>query len=42
MFGGHMTARLKDKKRTELPVARERVRALKAHLGLEHRNKEVR
>jgi len=40
MFGGRMTARLKDKKRTELPVSRERGRLLKARLGLEPRNME--
>ena len=33
-FGGRMVARLKDAKRTELAVSRERVRALKQHLGL--------
>lgn len=33
-FTGRMTARLKDEKRTELTVARERVRSLKARLLL--------
>jgi DNA-binding LytR/AlgR family response regulator len=33
-FTGRMTARLKDEKRTELTVARDRVRALKQRLGL--------
>ncbi len=33
-FGGRMVARLKDPKRTELPVSRDRVRALKQLLGL--------
>jgi two-component system LytT family response regulator len=33
-FTGRMTARLKDQKRTELTVARERVRSLKERLGL--------
>jgi two-component system LytT family response regulator len=33
-FTGRMTARLKDEKRTELTVARERVRSLKERLGL--------
>lgn len=33
-FGGRMIARLKDGKRTELPVSRDRVRGLKQHLGL--------
>ena len=32
-FGGGMIVRLKDSKRTELPVARDRVRALKQRLG---------
>jgi len=34
MFGGRMLARLKDGKKTELPVARDRVAALKGRLGL--------
>ena len=33
-FTGRMTARLKDEKRTEVTVARDRVRALKQRLGL--------
>jgi two-component system LytT family response regulator len=33
-FGGRMIVRLKDTKRTELPVSRERVRSLKQQLGL--------
>lgn len=33
-FGGRMVARLKDKKRSEIPVARDRVRVLKDRLGL--------
>jgi two-component system LytT family response regulator len=33
-FGGKMLLRLKDDKRTELPVARERVKELKERLGL--------
>jgi len=33
-FTGRMAARLKDQKRTELTVARDRVRALKERLGL--------
>jgi two-component system LytT family response regulator len=33
-FTGRMAARLKDEKRTELTVARDRVRALKERLGL--------
>jgi two-component system, LytTR family, response regulator len=33
-FGGRMVARLKDASRTELPVSRDRVRVLKARLGL--------
>jgi len=33
-FGGGALARLKDPKRTELPVARDRLRALKERLGL--------
>ena len=33
-FGGRMVARLKDARRTELPVSRDRVRALKVRLGL--------
>ena len=33
-FTGRMTARLKDEKRTELVVARDRVRALKERLDL--------
>jgi two-component system LytT family response regulator len=33
-FTGRMAARLKDEKRTELIVARDRVRLLKRHLGL--------
>jgi two-component system LytT family response regulator len=33
-FAGRMAARLKDEKRTELFVARDRVRLLKRHLGL--------
>jgi DNA-binding LytR/AlgR family response regulator len=33
-FGGRMLARLKDAKRTELPVARDRVRPLRELLGL--------
>jgi two-component system, LytTR family, response regulator len=32
--GGHLTARLKDARRSELPVARDRVRPLKERLGL--------
>jgi two-component system LytT family response regulator len=32
-FGGGVVVRLKDDKRTELPVARDRVRALKQRLG---------
>jgi DNA-binding LytR/AlgR family response regulator len=34
LFGGRMVARLKDAKRTELAVSRDRVGALKAKLGL--------
>jgi len=34
MFGGRMVARLKDGKKTELPVSRDRVSALKSRLGL--------
>jgi DNA-binding LytR/AlgR family response regulator len=34
MFGGRMLARLKDGKKTELPVSRDRVAALKGRLGL--------
>jgi len=34
MFGGRMLARLKDGKKTELPVSRDRVAALKERLGL--------
>jgi DNA-binding LytR/AlgR family response regulator len=33
-FGGGVLARLKDPRRTELPVARERVRPLRDKLGL--------
>jgi two-component system, LytTR family, response regulator len=33
-FGGRMVARLKDAKRTQLPVSRDRVKALKDRLGL--------
>jgi hypothetical protein len=33
-FTGRMVVRLKDEKRTELTVARDRVRALKERLGL--------
>ena len=33
-FAGRMLVRLKDEKRTELPVARDRVRALKDRLGI--------
>jgi two-component system LytT family response regulator len=33
-FTGRMAARLKDEKRTELTVARDRVRLLKRHLGI--------
>jgi two-component system LytT family response regulator len=33
-FGGRLTVRLKDDRRTELVVARDRVRALKERLGL--------
>jgi two-component system LytT family response regulator len=33
-FGGRLTVRLKDARRTELVVARDRVRALKERLGL--------
>ena len=33
-FGGRLTVRLKDPRRTELVVARDRVRALKERLGL--------
>ena len=33
-FGGRLTVRLKDPRRTELTVARDRVRALKERLGL--------
>jgi len=33
-FGGRMVARLKDAKRTELAVSRDRVRALKERLGV--------
>ena len=33
-FAGRMLVRLKDEKRTELPVARDRVRALKERLGI--------
>jgi two-component system, LytTR family, response regulator len=33
-FGGGVLVRLRDEKRTELPVARDRVRALKERLGL--------
>lgn len=32
--GGHLTVRLKDASRSELPVSRDRVRALKERLGL--------
>jgi len=32
--GGHLIAGLKDARRTELPVSRDRVRALKERLGL--------
>jgi two-component system, LytTR family, response regulator len=32
-FGGRMLLRLKDEKKTELQVARDRVKALKEHLG---------
>lgn len=34
MFGGRMVARLKDGKKTELPVSRDRVAELKSRLGL--------
>jgi len=34
MFAGRMLARLKDSRRTELNVARERVRELKERLGI--------
>jgi two-component system LytT family response regulator len=34
MFGGRMMARLKDAKKTELQVSRDRVAALKSRLGL--------
>jgi len=34
MFGGRMVARLKDSKKTELQVSRDRVAPLKARLGL--------
>jgi two-component system LytT family response regulator len=34
MFGGRMVARLKAAKKTELPVSRDRVGALKSRLGL--------
>jgi two-component system LytT family response regulator len=34
MFGGRMLARLKDAKKTELQVSRDRVAALKSRLGL--------
>ena len=33
-FAGRMLVRLKDEKRTELPVARDRIRALKERLGI--------
>ena len=33
-FGGQMTVGLKDTKQTQLPVARDRARALKERLGL--------
>jgi DNA-binding LytR/AlgR family response regulator len=33
-FGGRLLVRLKDAQRTELVVARDRVRALKERLGL--------
>ncbi|HLJ50372.1 MAG TPA: LytTR family transcriptional regulator DNA-binding domain-containing protein [Bryobacteraceae bacterium] len=33
-FAGKMVVRLKDEKRTELPVSRDRVRALKERLGI--------
>ena len=33
-FGGKMVARLKDPKKTELAVSRDRVRALKDRLGV--------
>jgi hypothetical protein len=33
-FGGRLVVRLKDQRRTELAVARERVAALKTKLGL--------
>ena len=33
-FGGKMVARLKDAKKTELAVSRDRVRALKDRLGV--------
>jgi two-component system LytT family response regulator len=33
-FGGRLLVRLKDGARTELEVARDRVRALKDHLGI--------
>jgi two-component system LytT family response regulator len=32
-FAGGVLVRLKDEKRTELPVARDRVRALKERMG---------
>jgi two-component system, LytTR family, response regulator len=32
--GGHLIASLKDARHTELPVSRDRVRALKERLGL--------
>ena len=34
MTVGHLTAGLKDARHTELPVSRDRVRALKERLGL--------
>jgi two-component system LytT family response regulator len=33
-FGGRMMLRLKDEKKTELTVSRDRVRALKSRLGI--------
>ena len=33
-FGGKMVARLNDEARTDLPIARDRVRSLKDRLGL--------
>ena len=33
-FGGHLIAGLKDARHTELPVSRDRVRALKERLGV--------